>query len=601
MTAKKQTFEAYVDGQKISNITNFYYSKDVMDTMGVGELRVPYSEQAEELLKLGAKDLDVKVGTGYYNVYTMRIMKGSIVKHAREGNFLKIQFQDNGAKFKRTCSETYTDKALQDALKQLVEAVDFKLKFDSNVSEETKNKKISSTTTTESAAANASTIGGIAATGTTAATIGSSSTANFNDQASLHGSAKLEGTPMSTVGQGCVSSNGTCCCGEKPGQKLTMSWKNECPFCHGNNLNFIYTPLGQGNGVGNPEGRICCGDGLGKGGCDADFCSTCGKDTASKSANTRIMACDGSAPPLGAGATAATPSTYEDAINQICVDNNLYMYLDADDICHIGEFKEPPKYGIQIRPEDLPRKNYAFINGDLNDSIKITVNYKNGTLHRILGDKKKVTEKDEQKYDQPELDQKGAEEFIQKIAAQTLREKNITLGVRTASSGNIYPGVWCSIPKIDNSTENHIMYACGQVYDVEPNKPNMVDITFKFAPPIPEIAQNSTGAPVSMGTIEAIGKEASKFKYSHSCSDASCLQSTGQGDCYAMSDWLYDKLTAIGVKARIWWCSGPNNHRTVQIDQGKGWEDFPYKGNGYEIEKNFRVSQSRSGCREYKR
>ena len=205
-----------------------------------------------------------------------------------------------------------------------------------------------------------------------------------------------------------------------------------------------------------------------------------------------------------------------------------------------------------------------------------------------------------QKYDKPDLDQSKAEEFANTALLQTLREQNLELGIRSLGGSNLYPGVWVRVPTIALFSKKEVMYICGLATVIRPREPISFDLILKYSPPVPEIrtASGAVAGPVDLASIDAIGAKAATFKYSHGCSASACIESGGSGDCYAMSDWLYEKLTAIGVKSQIQWCSGPRNHRTVQIDVGSGWQDFDY--GKYNIETMFRVSSSRSGCRVYR-
>ncbi|MGJ7027959.1 MAG: hypothetical protein GX212_06855 [Methanothermobacter wolfeii] len=52
------------------------------------------------------------------------------------------------------------------------------------------------------------------------------------------------------------------------------------------------------------------------------------------------------------------------------------------------------------------------------------------------------------------------------------------------------------------------------------------------------------------------------------------------GDCWAMSEYLYKKLTASGEKVRIiqYATSMSPRHRTVQVYRNGGWVDYSYSG-----------------------
>jgi len=579
ITVKKE------DGENPPVPTLLYFSKDIMDTMGVARLEFPYKEETKKMLKVGTEK--VIINGGLTSGTTERIFYGKVTENKRVEDTLSISLIDYGSNFKKNCQATFTDERLEDVLKKLIKEVDFKAIL-KNISPEVLDKKISQSATSETPAA-----GGVA-------------------------------TGPGVTGAG-LKSCARCSLKEGKPNYYQSTVENKCPMCGKAVITWVqgsgYHTCDKEDNAGVEGMYTCC---LKKGGCDTDFC-ICGRNHTDSYKDIRVLSqpapvsgaitlSDASgiksgSPTPTAGTTgnetSGTPvsaaKTYEDVINQICADENLYMYLDQEKNCYIQEFKGEGKPEYEITPGMIPRNMYTYVNGEDEDkAFEVKVKYKNGEISKFFGDKEKVKKENIQKYDKPELDQSKAEELAQNVINQTLREQKIELGIRSLASPSMYPGKWVKVPTINNFNKKEVMYVCGVATVVRPKSPINYDITLKYAPPIPELATGATGNPISnLPSIEAIAKKAATFTYSHSCSKASCLESTGQGDCYAMSNWLYNKLTAIGIKAQILWCSGPNNHRTVQIDNGSGWVDFPYKGNGYEIQKMFRVSSSRSGCRIY--
>jgi methionine-rich copper-binding protein CopC len=87
---------------------------------------------------------------------------------------------------------------------------------------------------------------------------------------------------------------------------------------------------------------------------------------------------------------------------------------------------------------------------------------------------------------------------------------------------------------------------------------------------------SSEGVKVGVGTIM---KGASKYGYSHSASTASAMVRNGAGDCWAMSEYLYNKMRAAGIHARIiqYSTSYSSRHRSVQYLLNGSWVDAPYR------------------------
>lgn len=93
--------------------------------------------------------------------------------------------------------------------------------------------------------------------------------------------------------------------------------------------------------------------------------------------------------------------------------------------------------------------------------------------------------------------------------------------------------------------------------------------------------------------IDEVGRAAAKFHYRrYTGTTREYIIKHGYGDCWAMSDYLYHELEKRGINARIlnYKTSQSNNHRTVQIHNGKSWVNFDYVK--YNIEKNFRVGSN---------
>ncbi|UTB31616.1 MAG: Ig-like domain-containing protein [Methanobacterium sp. ERen5] len=80
-------------------------------------------------------------------------------------------------------------------------------------------------------------------------------------------------------------------------------------------------------------------------------------------------------------------------------------------------------------------------------------------------------------------------------------------------------------------------------------------------------------------SVATIMKGASKYSYSHSASTAEAMERNGAGDCWAMSDYLYKKMRAAGIHARIieYPTAYASNHRSVQYKENGQWVNAPYR------------------------
>ncbi|MGB9980152.1 hypothetical protein [Methanobacterium sp.] len=99
--------------------------------------------------------------------------------------------------------------------------------------------------------------------------------------------------------------------------------------------------------------------------------------------------------------------------------------------------------------------------------------------------------------------------------------------------------------------------------------------------------------------ISGILEEASKFKYVHGISSAYKIPTQG-GDCWAMSDWLYNHIKKTGVECRIIQYETPlaSNHRSVQIKSNGEWVDLPYEM--FNFDYRFGAAYSKPGMFIYK-
>ena len=91
-----------------------------------------------------------------------------------------------------------------------------------------------------------------------------------------------------------------------------------------------------------------------------------------------------------------------------------------------------------------------------------------------------------------------------------------------------------------------------------------------------------TASAQSKQSLATIMNGAAKYGYSHSAHTSAAMISIGAGDCWAMSDYLYIKLTSAGITTRIiqYPTAYSANHRSVQYKQNGVWVNVPYKQYG---------------------
>ena len=99
----------------------------------------------------------------------------------------------------------------------------------------------------------------------------------------------------------------------------------------------------------------------------------------------------------------------------------------------------------------------------------------------------------------------------------------------------------------------------------------------------------------SYSSLSSILASGAKYGYSHSASTAAGMMAIGSGDCWAMSDYLYGKLSAAGIHSRIVQYSTAYSarHRSVQLYEDGAWVDVPYSSYGYST--MFKATSSKPG------
>ncbi len=94
--------------------------------------------------------------------------------------------------------------------------------------------------------------------------------------------------------------------------------------------------------------------------------------------------------------------------------------------------------------------------------------------------------------------------------------------------------------------------------------------------------RTSSAGWTSDSKLDAIMRSGAKYGYRRGVSTAAAMQKAGSGDCWAMSEYLNNKLKSAGYQSRIiqYSTSYSSQHRSVQLYQGK-WITVPYRAYGY--------------------
>lgn len=278
--------------------------------------------------------------------------------------------------------------------------------------------------------------------------------------------------------------------------------------------------------------------------------------------------------------------TYDDELKQICSTRDYHYFVTPNNECVVCTAIPPLKADFEIKPYMMKYGTFKF-NGELEDkseksirsnitiSTVAKISYNNGVaivklneLYDMYGEVNPIVES------QPTMHRDEAEKYGHMKLVQALRDSGIQFEFEMLLTGEVYPGRWVGI--INPKTKSHsIVWVDSITIKLDPEDVFNMSVKCLYMPKVSETTKTGSADPKS---LEEIGTTASQFKYSDSCQKAECIESSG-GDCWAMSDWIYKKCISAGIQARIvqYPTSMSARHRSVLINQGSGWVDFPYR------------------------
>lgn len=176
------------------------------------------------------------------------------------------------------------------------------------------------------------------------------------------------------------------------------------------------------------------------------------------------------------------------------------------------------------------------------------------------------------------------------VASQTVGAMEDTNGV------NIFKNVGTSTSNVKSTDKTSVTKSSTTTTKSNVNKASSTatSVTKKQTTSTATSTSKKTSA-ASYSTLSAILASGAKYGYSHSASTASGMVAIGSGDCWAMSEYLYGKLSAAGIHSRIvqYSTAYSANHRSVQLYQNGAWVDVPYSSYGYST--MFKATASKPG------
>ncbi len=176
------------------------------------------------------------------------------------------------------------------------------------------------------------------------------------------------------------------------------------------------------------------------------------------------------------------------------------------------------------------------------------------------------------------------------VASQTVGAMEDTNGV------NIFENVGTSTSNVKSTDKTSVTKSSTTTTKSNVNKASSTatSVTKKQTTSTATSTSKKTST-ASYSTLSAILASGAKYGYSHSASTASGMVAIGSGDCWAMSEYLYGKLSAAGIHSRIvqYSTAYSANHRSVQLYQNGAWVDVPYSSYGYST--MFKATASKPG------
>ena len=577
-------------------ITALSYDLDLSGSTGTGTLTVAYDENFYEQIRTDdefhlywgwSKNGDLPLfdyskfdelakTTGYELVleflegidatteYIPIIITGYIKDIKQTAATIQIDFNDKGVLLEKKDTLTYQGRSLLEVCVDITNRAGLNLvvdwESDNKINKLVNYPNTTSATPTASAAA------------TTSATIPSEplSTDNTPDSAADQSS----GTICTTNSHRDAGGHCTSATYAADGQHC---FENICPVCG------LSGHLIQSVKV---AGQITCKK---PPGCDSDFCGKTGICLKDNSCSPRLTPAGASTP--GTQSTSSGTSYWDILVSVLDFpDTDVMMYVHLDTLFIL---KVPDESNIKLFIDD--RMNV------IKDSVTITYPTENQTntivvdySKKAVGEKVTVQHPDMvKKYGVQKIELKEYGLSYDKALSFALtqlqkadRTNGLSIDLTVVGTPYFYPCGWSSV-NLTRYNFSRTLFVTKYSLNLTAGKTPTADITLQDYFPALTVTTDSTDANAGTGTpttiaeiMEADNKyhdcQGNKFSYINANADYGC------SNCWGNSYWLYSKLTAAGIKARIVCGNGGckssgAGHRWVQYSlDGKTWVDMPY-------------------------
>lgn len=299
------------------------------------------------------------------------------------------------------------------------------------------------------------------------------------------------------------------------------------------------------------------------------------------------------------GSEESEAKTYKEELQAIANKKNFMWHVNCNNELVTKSFIPPTyeKADFKLPEWNMEKDSFTY---DVNEKEFISgvkIKYKNGTL--IVKSEQLFAIRGEAGYkieSYPDLTKTKATEKAWEILYTALRDADITISFKCLLDYRIQPIKWIGLTN-PKSKAKEVFVVKNVDVDLNPKKKFLMTVTCGFL-----VKSDKTKDSKSIGSLkdmDSIGKQAATFTYCSACQSGACIEKSNCGSCWAMSGWLYDKLSAAGFKVKIveYVTSMSNNHQSV-LYWDNGWKDFPYRK--YNIGMKFRNTAKSKSARTIK-
>lgn len=537
-------------------------SKD--DVMGTTDITFPFTNKNWDTF--GPHELKAEIKGGVFD--NKRILRGRTGRAEQAGYELLIKFQDDGYQLKKPYSgDDYNDEWIEDVLKKIVgETEDLKLKL-----RDIKHEKISRSEVHSSGTATGGCVTGTA-------------------------------YPQSQCGQGAAY------------KVHTYSWQDKCSRC--NKTGVLTKNLKGTPAAGCDTSGLTCD--LSKGGCDVDYDAVTGFSTecadgrpnaasCTPGCGYQLVACTGgSVTPTSAEEVASTDTVSEDStdveatetaveesgsieeeLQAICAYKDYHMVVTQNQEVYIQSRFRPNKPDFVVKPWMMKKNSfhYAFEPDPELEDIPTTaiVTYANGTVKVSIPELVKQRGEGTPLRDkQSKMNKSEAVKHAWSLLFGVLREQTLEISFEMLLTGSFSVGHWIEVenPKTGSSD---IYWVDNISMNLDPASIHTMTVNGLYMPK----KQETKSGGGNLASLDAIGREEAKFGdcqegTNPGSSSSAYMEKNGCGNCWADSEWLYNKLSAAGIQCRVMGNHGGSypRHAWIEINTGGGWVTYPYSTYG---------------------